>query len=139
MPGISPVPDELSAPFWAAAARNELAIQRCRGCRRYQQPPTFLCVDCGDTDVAFERVSGRGRVHSFTVVHDARYRAFREIQPYVIAAVELEEQPLLLLLSNLPGADPARIRIGMPVEVAFERVGEDAVIPQFRPSAELPQ
>ena len=54
--------------------------------------------------------------------------------PYVIAIVELAEGPRLM--TNLVGveADPAKIRIGMPVEVVFDDVTSEVTLPKFRPA-----
>jgi uncharacterized OB-fold protein len=50
--------------------------------------------------------------------------------PYVIAEVELAEQPGLRLLTSVVGCDD--VTIGMPVCVRFEQAG-DAWIPVFAP------
>ena len=50
--------------------------------------------------------------------------------PYVIAEVELAEQPGLRLLTSVVGCD--EVTIGMPVRVRFEQAG-DAWIPVFGP------
>jgi uncharacterized OB-fold protein len=47
--------------------------------------------------------------------------------------VKLEEGPKFI--SNLVGIEPHEIKIGMPVEVTFERVSEELMIPKFRPRA----
>jgi uncharacterized OB-fold protein len=79
-------------------------------------------------DIQFEPVSGRGRVHSWTV---NRYAFNPDMPPpYILAEVELEEQRNLLLLSNLVGIDPALVRFGMPVQVEFDHV-DDTWIPVF--------
>jgi len=49
----------------------------------------------------------------------------------VLAYVELEEG--IMLLTNVVGCPPAEVRIGLPVEVVFEDVGDDVAIPRFRP------
>jgi len=77
--------------------------------------------------------SGRGTLHTFTVV----YRGARDFPlgtPYVIAIVELAEGPRLM--TNLVDVepDPARLRIGMPVEVVFTDVSADVALPRFRPA-----
>lgn len=136
MPKPYPIPDDLTRPFWDAANRGQLVIQRCQSCRRFQHLPNVMCLSCGGADLAYEPVSGRGTVHSFTIVHEARHKAFREIQPYAVAAVELEEQPGLLLLSNLPGTPLAGIHSGLKVEVTFETVSASQRLPQFQPTGQ---
>jgi uncharacterized OB-fold protein len=52
--------------------------------------------------------------------------------PFVFAAVELEEQPQLYVFCNLVEVDPGEVRIGLPVEVQFERQAA-VYLPMFRP------
>jgi uncharacterized OB-fold protein len=52
--------------------------------------------------------------------------------PYVIAIVELEDDPTVRLTTNIVGCAIEDVRIGMPVEVTFEANGE-WFVPLFRP------
>jgi hypothetical protein len=72
-------------------------------------------------------------VYSFTVVRQAFDPAFLREVPYVVALVELDEQPGLRVLANLVDVALDAVEIGMRVAVAFEDRG-DQVVPQFRPS-----
>lgn len=126
-----PTPDELTQPFWDAADAQRLEVQRCTKCRHYHHPPVDICPECHTTELAFERVSGKGKIDSFTITHDARQPAFSAIQPYTVAVVELDEQPGLFMLSNIPGTDVKEIKNGMAVEVEFEEVVPGRFIPQF--------
>ncbi len=78
-------------------------------------------------------MSGKGTVYTFVVMRDQRVRGFQDRVPYVNVWVELEEQPFLTVVANLVDAEPKEARIGMPVEVTFERLTEDVALPQFRP------
>ncbi|NWG76523.1 MAG: OB-fold domain-containing protein, partial [Rubrivivax sp.] len=57
--------------------------------------------------------------------------SFKDDIPYVYALIELEEGPMFG--SNIVGCDPNEVRIGMPVEVAFEDITEEFTLPKFRP------
>jgi len=132
--GPLPVPTPETRPFWDAARRHELCLQRCHTCGRHVFFPRAACPHCFGSDLEWRRVSGRGTVHTFTVVHRGQ-RQFPLPTPYVIAIVELDEGPRLM--TNLVGiaADAAKIRIGMPVEVVFEDVSPEIALPRFRPAA----
>jgi len=80
-------------------------------------------------------VSGRGTLYSFAVMHESYMRGFEP--PYLIAQVELEEQPGLRLTANLVGCDPADAVIGMPVSVTFEDRGAGISVPQFQPTEQV--
>jgi uncharacterized protein len=131
--GPIPLPTPETRPFWEAARRHELQLQRCRACGRHLFYPRAACPHCLSADLEWRRASGRGTLHTFTVVHRGQ-RDFPLGAPYVIAIVELAEGPRLM--TNLVGVapDPSAIRIGMPVEVTFEDVSADVALPRFRPA-----
>lgn len=129
-----PVPDPDTAGYWQAAQNGELRLQWCRDCSRFQHFPAPRCGRCLGTNLDWRQVSGRGTVYSFTVVHHAVVPGYDP--PYVVVWVELEEQPGLRVLANLTDASAEDARIGLPVQVHFERRGA-AALPQFRARDEL--
>jgi uncharacterized protein len=133
-PGSRPVPapDAVSAPFWEAARKWSLAVQRCQSCGYYNHPPRSFCDKCLSQTLTFEPVSGRGHIYTFTVMHQRDVAGFENDAPFINVVVELVEQPLLLMASNLPIDERDRVTIGAPVEVWFEDRGEATVVPQFR-------
>jgi uncharacterized protein len=137
--GPPPVsPDPLADFFWAGAREGRLMIQRCQACGTYIHLPRPVCRSCRSFDLAPAQVSGRGTVYTFTETHRPFHPFFVDRVPYLLAAVELEEQAGLRVLSNLVGLDdsdvPGEARIGMTVEVDFERLSDELVIPVFRPA-----
>ncbi|GAA0710842.1 OB-fold domain-containing protein [Dactylosporangium roseum] len=126
-----PMPDALSRPFWQAAAQGRLVIQRCHRSGRWFHPPQPVCTCCGRDELEFREVSGRGVVESFVVMRDKRITGFEDRVPYVNLWVELDEQPGLVLVANLVGAEAGEVRIGARVRVVFERLTEDICLPQF--------
>lgn len=126
LPALTPE----SEHFWTGGAHGELRMLRCRPCGTWIHPPAPLCPACLSRDRAVAALSGRARVVSYTVNHQAWIPRFPP--PYVIAIVELPEQTGLRLTTNVVGCAPEDVRIGMPVRVVFER--QDAVyIPLFEP------
>ncbi|OLT18729.1 DNA-binding protein [Pseudonocardia sp. CNS-139] len=126
-----PAPTADTVAFWTGGAAGELLIHRCRACARFAHPPTPVCPGCLSRVIAPTPVSGRGRVATYTVNHYPWHPAFEP--PYVIAVVELDEQPGLRLTTRLVGVDPEAVTIGMPVRVVFEQHGE-VHIPLFTPT-----
>lgn len=127
-----PVADELSRPFWEAAKERRLEVQRCGACGYYNHPPRPYCDACLSQELSFAPVSGRGTVYTFTVMHQRDVAGFEEDAPFINIVVELVEQAQLLMVSNLPIAERAKVKIGAAVEVYFEDRGEGIVVPQFR-------
>jgi uncharacterized OB-fold protein len=126
-----PVPGDLDRQYWDGAREGRLMLQRCTGCGRYAHPPTMICNHCGREDQVWERVSGRGTIHSFTIARQSTTRGFQSEVPYVVVLVAVEEDPDVLILTNLVGEfDLNALDVGDPVSVIFEGRGE-MVIPQF--------
>jgi len=121
-----------TAPFWTGGERGELLIQRCTHCGLYQHPPLPICAACRSETVEPCAVSGKGAVRTFTVNHQAWMPGLEE--PFVIAAIELDEQAELYVFSNLL-APPDAVRSGMRVRVTFEQ-HEDVWLPLFEPDPE---
>ncbi len=128
-----PVANELSQPFWSAARHRRLEVQRCADCGYYNHPPRPACDKCCSQRLEFTPLSGRGAIYTFTVMHQPNVAGFENETPYVNIVVELDEQPMLFMVSNLPHAALDKVRIGGRVEVWFEDRGPDVVVPQFRP------
>ncbi|MBI3797546.1 MAG: OB-fold domain-containing protein [Deltaproteobacteria bacterium] len=127
-----PAADELSQPFWDAAKQHQLVAQRCQECGYFNHPPRPACDACQSQQLQFEPVSGQGTIYSFTVMHQPNIAGFEDQIPYVNIFIELDEQPLLFMVSNLPGSERDRVRIGGRVEAYFEDVDAEVTLPQFR-------
>src|SRR3989454_480679 len=91
--GPVPVPTPETRPFWEAARRHELWLQRCRACGAYVFYPRAACPRCLGAELEWRRVSGRGRLHTFTVGHRGA-RTFPLPAPHVIAIAELADAGL---------------------------------------------
>lgn len=126
-----PRPSEDSAPFWDAAAKGELRLQKCGQCGLVRFPPAILCAQCLSEKSEWVAVSGRGTVYSWIVVHQSQHPAFNADVPYNVAIIQLEEGPRLH--TNIVECSNDRIHIGMPVEVVFHKVSDDTALVKFRP------
>ena len=126
MPG--PISTALSEPFWAAARRNELALQRCEACAQWFFYPRAYCPHCWSERVSWHRASGRGVVKSFSVVHRPGHFAWSPAVPYVIALIELAEGPTML--SQLTGAGAEAAKVGQRVALRCVSVGK-FILPFF--------
>lgn len=122
-------PDGITQPWWDATAEKRLLVQRCCACDRTQHFPRALCRHCGSTDLEYIEATGRGSVHSFTVVHRAPHPAFTA--PYVVALVDLHEG--VRLLTNVVGCDPDAVHCDMRVRVGWEPLPDGRQLPVFEP------
>jgi uncharacterized protein len=116
-------------PFWTGGRGGQLLIQRCGHCGLYQHPPLPICSACRTETVAPAAVSGRGKIKTFTVNHQAWLPGLDEA--FVIAAIELDEQAELYVFSNVL-YPPEQVTSGMRVQVCFEHHA-DVWLPMFVP------
>jgi uncharacterized protein len=123
--------DNVNEEYWKAAREGRLLIQECTKCGNRQWYPRALCTQCG-AEPQWLEASGRGTIHTYTVVRQQGIPAFKAELPYVVAMVELEEGPLIF--GSLPGVDPDAVSIGVPVEVYFLAAADDTGIPCWRPA-----
>jgi uncharacterized OB-fold protein len=128
-----PLADDASAGFWEAANQGRLAIQRCTRCRRWNHAPSIACPSCGSFELGYEDVSGKGTLFSWTVLKEAPAPGFRDRLPLIVGVIELAEQKHLVLAANILEASVEDLKLGMPLEVVFEKITEDCTLPQFRP------
>lgn len=122
----------LTAPFWEAAKRHELVMQRCENCGNWIFYPREQCPNCFSQKLAWAPVSGRGRVYAFTIVHQPGNPAFQGDAPYVFATVDLDEG--CRLATNIIGIDPHQVRCDMPVVATFDDVSPDWTLVKFKPA-----
>ncbi|MGH3738504.1 MAG: bifunctional MaoC family dehydratase N-terminal/OB-fold nucleic acid binding domain-containing protein [Micromonosporaceae bacterium] len=119
-----------TAFFWEGTAAGELRIQRCNGCGLLRHPPGPMCPRCGGVDVGYAVAAGTGEVFSYVVHHHPPLPG--RGTPFVVALVELPEG--VRVLAELLDVDPTQVRIGMPVDVGFQRIDNELTLPVWRPA-----
>jgi len=129
---LLPQLDDRNRPFWTGGEHGELRLWRCQACGHWIHPPSVRCPLCLSKELAVEATSGRAVVHTYTVNHQPWFPGLEP--PYVVAIVDLPEQPGLRLTTGLVGVPVDEVRIGLDVEVCFERY-DDVWLPFFRPVA----
>ena len=121
-------------PFFDAAREHRLVIQRCVDCGTYRHPPGPICPHCHSFELTWEEVSGRGRLFTWSIVHQPFHPALRGAVPYAVAVVELDGTGGTRLTTNLVEATPHDFKMGRAVEVAWEDIDAHLTLPRFRPS-----
>ena len=127
-----PQPTPETQEFWDAAQAGELKIQHCNDCDEYYFYPRPFCPKCGEGNVEWRTVSGRGVLWSYIINHRAA-PGFEDEAPYAIAVVKLDEGPTMM--TNIVGIEntPENLVLDMPLEVVFEDQGPMKVA-KWRPA-----
>jgi hypothetical protein len=119
-------------PYWHAAREHKLVLQRCTPCDRFWYPIGPACPFCLSDTYEWGTLSGRGVISSYVVYHKGWTPWLESRVPYAVVQVELEEGPRLT--ANLLDVPASEVRIGMPVEAAYEKISDEITLVQFRPS-----
>ena len=121
-----PEPDEASAPFFDAAQRDELALQRCATCGEWMWPVKPRSVECWSAAVEWKTASGRATVYSYAIMH-GDFPGFQG--PYVLATIETDEGVRFTV--NLADVGPDEVAVGMPLQVTAVRLTSEVGVPGF--------
>ncbi len=127
-----PSPDEDTREYWEGCKRHELLMQRCNDCKTFRFPPLPMCPKCNSMKWGWSKVTGRGKIYSWFVVHQPTHPDFVDDVPYTVVIVELDEQKGIRLPSNMVDCGPEDLKVGMPVEVVFDDVTEEFALPKFK-------
>jgi uncharacterized OB-fold protein len=127
-PGLAPLADQFSETYWSAARDGTLLIQRCLSCGRHQFYPRAHCAGCFAPGPEWTEASGRGRLHTYAVVHRTPNAEFAGGCPYVLAIVELDEGPRMT--ARIVGSTDG-IACDRPVRAVFTPAGAAGVLPNF--------
>ena len=116
--------DPFAFPFWEAARRHELVVQRCAACGHHQFYPRPFCLACDAGPPGWVRCSGAGSVYSVTTVHLPLVPGIAP--PYQVALVALAEGPRLLA-----GIIGRHCNIGEPVRLTWRDRADAPPLPCF--------
>ncbi len=117
--------------WWEKASEGKFVIQRCTECEGLRHPPRPVCDKCASTKWDSIEASGRGTIHTFTIIHHPQFPGYDF--PIFAALIDLEEGTRIV--SNVVDCDPAKAEIGMKVQ-AFIHEDEDGFkLPLFRPAS----
>ena len=146
------VPDNDSEwkEYFAHARAHRLMMRKCTACGLMRYPPTHACPWCTDLGWTWQEVSGHGTIYSYEIVVHAIQPGFKDVTPYAVILVELDEQrgvptpdEALRVVANLVTADGGMeddksVAIGKRVRVVFQDLADHFALPQFSLTDERP-
>ena len=128
-----PADPDLTAPFWEAAKRHELVIPHCAYCDRLFWYPREACPRCLQPGWSWTEVSGRARLHTYTVVHQPAHPAFADDVPYAFAMIQLAEG--VRMMSNVVECEiPDGLQVNMELEAVFDDIDDEWTLVKFKPA-----
>jgi uncharacterized OB-fold protein len=124
---ILPVQDAVSAPWFEAAAQGKLLLQRDPATGKAQFYPRAHVLGAPEREPEWFEASGRGKLHTFTVVKRSMHRQFTA--PYTLAIVDLEEG--VRMTSWIVDVPEDQLRCDMPLKVVFREIHPGLTMPCF--------
>ena len=107
-------------------ARYGLVAKQCKECGLINFPPRPVCLSCGGGGFDNKKLSGKGKVYTFSILAKGGGPAEFDDQQnmtgaYAVAIVEFEEGPRVI--GQLTDIDPLpeNIKIGMEVKTTLRR------------------
>ena len=126
------VTDTWTKPFWEAAGNQRLMIPRCPACEAWRMPPTPFCPDCQTHGIDWVEVEPEGELYSWTVVNRAPDPTWKV--PWVPAIVSLPQAGGVRLVSNVIGARPMDLCVGMKLCAVWDQRSDGVTVPRFVPA-----
>jgi hypothetical protein len=120
-----------SQEFWKSTHEHAMRLQRCTSCETWRYYPNEACPHCSALTYEWLPVSGKGEIHTFTLLERARGNPFEGETPFALVLVTLDEGPVLM--SNLVDYEEGELAIGQRVVVGYEDVNDEVTLPVFRP------
>ena len=127
-----PTIEDETREYWTAAADGRLLIARCGSCERVHHYPRVMCPFCWSEDVTAVEASGQATLYTYSTVFMNDLPPFKERLPYTAAVVDLAEGPRLM--TTIVVADPADLRIGMPLRAEAVEIADGVTAFAFRPA-----
>lgn len=127
--GVPPLVRTQDNAFWfEGAAAGRLLIQRCADCGQLRHPPGPACPVCRSFRWDAVESTGRGTLHSWTVVHHPQDAAFG--RPVAVGLVDLEEGTRLV--ADFESVPEEELEIGAAVHVVFGEHAHGEILPRLR-------
>lgn len=126
---ILPEPSPDTEPYWQGLREGRLRLQCCADCGRVRHYPRPVCPHCYSMSARWIDAKGTGTVHSWTVAHHPFHPGFKAELPYVLVTVDLDEG--VRMQAQLRGVAQERLKLGLPVRIAFEAATAAFTLPVF--------
>jgi uncharacterized protein len=126
---LSPEVTLTNKGYWEGTKKAELRLLACGNCGAQRFPESPVCPSCLSAEASWQRVSGRGRLWSWIIMHQKAFPSYLEQIPYLVAFIELDEGPFMISTVVHP---PGELHCDLPVQVDFLDLDDERSAPFFR-------
>lgn len=128
---------------WPPSAEPHLIGSRCKSCGDYFFPGVEACGNprCMSKDIEEVLLSRKGKLYTYSINYfkpPPPYVSPDPFVPYATAVMCLEKEKMMVQAQIVSGYDFKKLKIGMEMEVALEKLykdsqGNDVIVWKFRP------
>jgi len=102
--------------------RYRMEAGKCRECGEIYFPARLVCPECGHTEFEKLNLSGKGKLHTFTIIRTAP-SGFTDFAPYAVGVVELDEG--IRIMGQITDCNPESLKTGDRLVTKFRRMNEE--------------
>lgn len=102
--------------------RYRLEASKCKKCNHINFPSRLICPECGGKEFEMVRLTGKGKLETYTVIHTAP-DGFADLAPYAVGIVELDEG--IKILAQIADCNTNELKIGDRLITKFRRINEE--------------
>ena len=132
LPGIHPDNER----YWTSAHERALELPKCSRCGEVFYPLTNRCRNCLSNALEWLPVSGKAKLITWNIMHQIYDPAFKDLAPYVVGVVELEEGARMI--SNIIEAPHDSLAVGMELALDYIDISPEVTLPVYRPARSAP-
>ena len=119
------------ARFFSSLGESKIETTKCKRCNAIQWPPRSICSNCLSTDLDWIEIPRTGKVVGFSRAYVGTNPG--EEPPMLVAAVHLDGEGELRLLTRISKATFEDMEVGMKVKLARAAVVEGKPYWEFEP------
>jgi scaffold protein (connect acetoacetyl-CoA thiolase and HMG-CoA synthase) len=102
--------------------RYRMEAGKCKSCNYIAFPKRIVCPECGSKDFAFHKLSGKGKLVTYTIIRTPP-EGFVDQSPYAVGIIELEDGKKIM--GQVTDCDPEDLKIGDQLITKFRRMNEE--------------
>lgn len=125
-----PAPTPTTQPFWDGLADDRILVPRCDDCGTWVFYPRPRCTTCLSDALAWHRISGAGRLLTWSVAAQPTVPMFADEMPQIIAIVETDEG--IRMTTTIVTDDPTSLRADARVAPVFDHGDDGCTLLRFR-------
>ena len=101
-----------------------LIAKKCRACNIFIFPPPLFCHQCLGDDLESVELGNQGEIYSYTIVERESLAPPDFQVPFAYGYIDLAEG--VRVVAKIINWEPGSLKIGLPVQLALERIRTDA-------------